>query len=543
LLEAAIEVARQGETADPVVRAPTALRPYLRFRRLTPKALGAARGVLDADEGFRERVSGSVSEDRIGSPAWRWLTRPDGWEADWDRVAGEVATADAAAQEASEVRRLQRELAAAKEAVRRADDRARRSDAAAAGAAEALDLERAQRTQIDVSLEAAHADVERLRDERAVAVRSLKDLERVHMATRAELRQEVERRREAEAALGRGPAPWAAGRRAAEGGADPPDGGDGDRGRGAGPRVAGSSERSEERSDGGEAAGGAAGPPRGSHPDRPGPGGGGVGDPEERSGALAGGLRPAAGAEPTGPAAERAPAGPSEVERRLDHVAEGVRRAADAARELALALAETAAALDGPADDRDERGDGGADDGRAAGDPRRGGAGAASAPASGGARGGSARPKRRPVPVPAPLLDDSPAAASHLLRLPGAYLLVDGYNVSMTAWDGVAVAEQRDRLLDLLDELQARTGVTPVVVFDGVSGGGPQATSAGRSVRVRFTESGTEADDVLIAMVDEVPRACPAVVVSSDARVREGAQRRGANVVGAAQFLAAAGRS
>jgi hypothetical protein len=62
-------------------------------------------------------------------------------------------------------------------------------------------------------------------------------------------------------------------------------------------------------------------------------------------------------------------------------------------------------------------------------------------------------------------------------------------------------------------------------------------------VRVRFTEEGVEADDVLIAMVDEVPADRPVVVVSSDGRVREGAQRRGANVVGAAQFLAAAGRS
>jgi predicted RNA-binding protein with PIN domain len=221
----------------------------------------------------------------------------------------------------------------------------------------------------------------------------------------------------------------------------------------------------------------------------------------------------------------------------LAHIAEGVRRAAEAAGELAGALAETAAALGDTGGDPDgwasAAPEGPAPDGvRPAGRP------------SGSGRQPDGRPpRRRPAPVPPPLLDESPAAAAHLLRLSGAYVLVDGYNVSMTAWGSVPVAEQRERLLDLLDELHARIGVTPVVVFDGVSASGAAAAPVGRSVRVRFTDEGVEADDVLIAMVDEVPAHRPVVVVSSDGRVREGAQRRGANVVGAAQFLAAAGRS
>jgi hypothetical protein len=109
LLEAAIEVARQGEAADPSVRAPTALRPYLRFRKLTPKALSSARAVLAVDDAFRERVIAGVTEERVGSASWRWLTRPPGWEPEWQGLVAELADADEAAQEASGVRRLERE--------------------------------------------------------------------------------------------------------------------------------------------------------------------------------------------------------------------------------------------------------------------------------------------------------------------------------------------------------------------------------------------------------------------------------------------------
>jgi predicted RNA-binding protein with PIN domain len=480
--------------ADPVARAPTALRPYLRFRRLTPKALSAARGVLDGDAGFRERVTGAVSEDQVGTPAWRWLTRPEGWEADWQRAADEVTSAEAAAQEASDIRRLERELEASREAVRRADERARQADASASRAAEAMEQDREARTKSEAELDAVRSEAERLRTERAAAVRSLKELERIHMATRAELRQEVDRRKAAEAAQAA-----MAERSAAAGAPGAPDGSDGSLGPRSG-RSTGTTETTR-------------------------------GSPDA---ALAAGTRADAGEPPQSAAVVREDIGPS-----FAHIAEGVRRAAEAARDLAAALAETASALGGPGGDPDGWAAGVAPDGDG---PRAGGASPPDRPAVFGRHGGPRPPRRRPVPVPPPLLDESPAAASHLLRLPGAYVLVDGYNVSMTAWGSVPVAEQRDRLVDLLDELEARTGVSPVVVFDGVSGGAP-AAPVGRSVRVRFTDEGVEADDVLIAMVDEVPADRPVVVVSSDGRVREGAQRRGANVVGAAQFLAAAGRS
>lgn len=148
------------------------------------------------------------------------------------------------------------------------------------------------------------------------------------------------------------------------------------------------------------------------------------------------------------------------------------------------------------------------------------------------------RPSRRtPLPLPGGVLDDSVEAADHLVRAPGVLLLVDGYNISHAQWHGMPLAEQRSRLVDACAELHARCGTEVEVVFDGA---GDEATAAGRArapVRQRFTAAGEEADDVILARVEEEPPGRPVVVASSDRRVRDGARARGANVLGARQLL------
>ena len=146
--------------------------------------------------------------------------------------------------------------------------------------------------------------------------------------------------------------------------------------------------------------------------------------------------------------------------------------------------------------------------------------------------------RRRPVRLPPLLLDDSPAAARHLVGLPGVAVLVDGYNATLTAWPELPLAEQRLRLVDALSELAARTDARPEVVFDGDEVGPSlrSDTSPRSLVRVSFTASDVEADDILIARAGTLP--LPVVVASDDRRVRDGARYAGANVVGVAQLLA-----
>jgi predicted RNA-binding protein with PIN domain len=149
----------------------------------------------------------------------------------------------------------------------------------------------------------------------------------------------------------------------------------------------------------------------------------------------------------------------------------------------------------------------------------------------------SRRARRRPTPLPKGILDDSTDAARHLVAVDGMVLLVDGYNVSMRGWGDLTIALQRGRLIDAVAGLGARTGVQPVVVFDA-SEEVFAPRPAGRGVTVQFAPPDTEADDVIIAAVDDYPLDRPITVVSSDGRVRAGARRRGANVLTAEQLLA-----
>jgi predicted RNA-binding protein with PIN domain len=151
------------------------------------------------------------------------------------------------------------------------------------------------------------------------------------------------------------------------------------------------------------------------------------------------------------------------------------------------------------------------------------------------------RPTRRtPVALPGGLLDDSVAAAEHLLRTPDAVLVVDGYNVTMTGWPDLGAAEQRRRLVALLSELAARTCNRVEVVFDGAEVDGGAVTvpaPARRWVRVRFSPPDIEADDVVLDLVAQLPAGRPVIVVSSDNRVRDGARRGGANLLYSRQLL------
>ena len=129
-------------------------------------------------------------------------------------------------------------------------------------------------------------------------------------------------------------------------------------------------------------------------------------------------------------------------------------------------------------------------------------------------------------------------AVEHLLRIQGVVLAVDGYNVSMTGWPDMPVAEQRRRLVLALSDASARTGSQVEVIFDGAE---VEPIGLPRSARplvcVRFSPADVEADDVLLDLVSQLPASRPVVVASSDNRVRDGARFLGANLVHARQLV------
>jgi predicted RNA-binding protein with PIN domain len=206
----------------------------------------------------------------------------------------------------------------------------------------------------------------------------------------------------------------------------------------------------------------------------------------------------------------------------LGVVARELRRAAQGASSLADGLAGLAAAL---ADDGGER----------VAPPR------APAPIGAPVTEAAVRGDRRtPVALPGGLLDDSVAAAEHLLRIPNAVLVVDGYNVTMTGWPELGAAEQRRRLVSLLADLAARTSTRVELVFDGAEVDDRTVAvpaPARQWVRVRFSPPDVEADEVVLDLVAQLPASRPVIVASSDNRVREGARRGGANLLYSRQLL------
>jgi predicted RNA-binding protein with PIN domain len=148
-------------------------------------------------------------------------------------------------------------------------------------------------------------------------------------------------------------------------------------------------------------------------------------------------------------------------------------------------------------------------------------------------------PRRRAQPrVPPGMVEDDPDALDAMLRTPRAVLVVDGYNVSMLAWGDLPPAQQRDRLLSAVSELQLRTRARIVLVFDGADVGSVLPPRR-PGVRVVFSPEGEEADVVVVRQASDLPVEVPVVVASSDAWVGRHARETGVRVVSSATLLRA----
>jgi len=204
----------------------------------------------------------------------------------------------------------------------------------------------------------------------------------------------------------------------------------------------------------------------------------------------------------------------------LREITSAVEAAARAAGGLATAIGQVAALLPTPDPDR------GPDDPPA---PVR----TPSSATVGPSRAPAGRPSRRvPLRTLRGVVEDSPEGIEQLVGTDGLVTLVDGYNVAMSRWPELDKGAQRDSLVRALGALAARVGGVVHVVFDGDDHGQRPAVNAPLPVRVHFSSSDVEADDVILAMVAELPTDSPVLVISSDRRVAQGSRRLGANTAG-----------
>ena len=114
-----------------------------------------------------------------------------------------------------------------------------------------------------------------------------------------------------------------------------------------------------------------------------------------------------------------------------------------------------------------------------------------------------------------------------LLALPQVHLVVDGYNVTKTAWPALPLETQRTRLVTALGGMVAQTGAEITCVFDGAALASPPQLSVPRGVRVRFSPEGVTADEVIRQIAAAEPPGRPVVVVSSDREIADGIRRSG----------------
>ncbi|MGH3385798.1 MAG: NYN domain-containing protein [Nocardioidaceae bacterium] len=132
---------------------------------------------------------------------------------------------------------------------------------------------------------------------------------------------------------------------------------------------------------------------------------------------------------------------------------------------------------------------------------------------------------------------DDPALLEELFGLPRVHVVIDGYNVTKTAWETAPLDTQRTRLMNGLAPVVARCKFELTVVFDGADLAHPPPVAGPRGVRVMFSPPGVIADVTIAQLVAAEPAGRPLVVVSSDREVADNAVRAGARPVASAALV------
>ena len=162
LIRDALEAALVVAIKDPA-GAPKPLQPFLKFQKMPARAMPAVRKVLDTDDAFRERVASLVALGVLDQAGVLFLTRPEGWEADLERLASEGAQAEADAQAEKAEKSAQRKLKAAEAARTKAEERVNDLTGELERTRAALEQERVAKRQAETTAHNVTWDVDNLR--------------------------------------------------------------------------------------------------------------------------------------------------------------------------------------------------------------------------------------------------------------------------------------------------------------------------------------------------------------------------------------------
>lgn len=122
-------------------------------------------------------------------------------------------------------------------------------------------------------------------------------------------------------------------------------------------------------------------------------------------------------------------------------------------------------------------------------------------------------------------------------------LIVDGYNI-IGAWDELvrlkkrSISEARDRLIEILSEYKAYSGLKIIIVFDALYAKGLESKQAINNLEVIFTKEKETADECIERLVDSVKHVKNEVyVATSDYAEQRTIFGRGALRISARELL------
>ncbi len=132
--------------------------------------------------------------------------------------------------------------------------------------------------------------------------------------------------------------------------------------------------------------------------------------------------------------------------------------------------------------------------------------------------------------------DTADGARAIFTRTADLVVIVDGYNVSKRAWPESPLSDQREKLARALHQVHMKFGCDIVCCFDGDGTEGVRPIRRA-GLRIAFSSRGQEADELVVDEVESLPKRIPVVIASSDAWVREHAERAGATVIASPTLL------
>jgi len=203
----ALRVAAEGEVAEPRVPSPPAVRPLFGFKKFSAAAYRTLMAAVDVDEDFRLRVADEADEDLVGRAGLLWLTRPEGWELDEAFTAGGDPSINRSDRRPRRSDRSDDDQpdrnGGGRDGARlaRARQQVESAEAARRRAADQRDQAVAELEQLRVDHAAITERVDLLDEERRVALRAQKQLEKELAEARRDLRLAREAARQAEAEL------------------------------------------------------------------------------------------------------------------------------------------------------------------------------------------------------------------------------------------------------------------------------------------------------------------------------------------------------